>query len=315
MRNEWWKRWFIAPLLAIALVVAGCSADEPTSTEQENEAVVEPFMTMEDATGETVVLEREPETIATLLPSNTEIVYALGLGDRVVGVSEFDTYPEEVEDVDVVSGMTLNVESLIEKAPDLVLAHEMQMDAAEGLNQLREAGIPVFVVKNASNFDETYETIAQIGELTNRTEEAEQIVATMQQRVDAVFEKTKAIETPRRVFIETSDVPDIYTAGANTFPDEMLSFLHAENVVTEDDWFAIDPEVIIERNPDVYIIMYDYVPDIVERVKARDGFSTIQAVRDDRVVQLDEDLMSRQGPRLVDGLEQLAEAIYPEWME
>src|SRR5699024_9548576 len=116
-----------------------------------------------------VVLEREPETIATLLPSNTEIVYALGLGDRVVGVSEFDTYPEEVEDVDVVSGMTLNVESLIEKAPDLVLAHEMQMDAAEGLNQLREAGIPVFVVKNASNFDETYETIAQIGELTNRT--------------------------------------------------------------------------------------------------------------------------------------------------
>ena len=211
--------------------------------------------------------------------------------------------------------MTLNVESLIEKAPDLVLAHEMQMDAAEGLNQLREAGIPVFVVKNASNFAETYETIAQIGELTNRTEEAEQIVATMQQRVDAVFEKTKAIETPRRVFIETSDVPDIYTAGANTFPDEMLSFLHAENVVTEDDWFAIDPEVIIERNPDVYIIMYDYVPDIVERVKARDGFSTIQAVRDERVVQLDEDLMSRQGPRLVDGLEQLAEAIYPEWME
>lgn len=315
MRNEWWKRWFIAPLLAIALVVAGCSSDEPTSTEQENEAVVEPFMTMKDAAGETVVLEREPETIATLLPSNTEIVYALGLGDRVVGVSEFDTYPEEVEDVDVVSGMTLNVESLIEKAPDLVLAHEMQMDAAEGLNQLREAGIPVFVVKNASNFDETYETIAQIGELTNRTEEAEQIVATMQQRVDAVFEKTKAIETPRRVFIETSDVPDIYTAGANTFPDEMLSFLHAENVVTEDDWFAIDPEVIIERNPDVYIIMYDYVPDIVERVKARDGFSTIQAVRDDRVVQLDEDLMSRQGPRLVDGLEQLAEAIYPEWME
>ena len=315
MRNEWWKRWFIAPLLAIALVVAGCSADEPTSTEQVNEAVVEPFMTMEDAAGETVVLEREPETIATLLPSNTEIVYALGLGDRVVGVSEFDTYPEEVEDVDVVSGMTLNVESLIEKAPDLVLAHEMQMDAAEGLKQLREAGIPVFVVKNASNFDETYETIAQIGELTNRTEEAEQIVATMQQRVDAVFEKTKAIETPRRVFIETSDVPDIYTAGANTFPDEMLSFLHAENVVMEDDWLAIDPEVIIERNPDVYIIMYDYVPDIVERVKARDGFSTIQAVRDDRVVQLDEDLMSRQGPRLVDGLEQLAEAIYPEWME
>lgn len=315
MRNEWWKRWFIAPLLAIALVVAGCSAEEPTSTEQKQETVVEPFIAMEDAIGETVVLEREPETIATLLPSNTEIVYALGLGDRVVGVSEFDTYPEEVEDVDVVSGMTLNVESLIEKAPDLVLAHEMQMDAAEGLNQLREAGIPVFVVKNASNFDETYETIAQIGELTNRTEEAEQIVATMQQRVDAVFEKTKAIETPRRVFIETSDVPDIYTAGANTFPDEMLSFLHAENVVTEDDWFAIDPEVIIERNPDVYIIMYDYVPDIVERVKARDGFSTIQAVQDDRVVQLDEDLMSRQGPRLVDGLEQLAEAIYPEWME
>ena len=311
--NERWKRWFLAPLLAVVLVLASCSADDPVSTGQE--AVVEPFITMEDATGETVVLEREPETIATLLPSNTEIIYALGLGERVIGVSEFDTYPKEVEEVDVVSGTTLNVESLIEKAPDLVLAHEMQMNASEGIDQLRQAGIPVFVVKNASNFEETYETIVQIGELTNRTEEAEAIVATMQQRVDAVFEKTKSIETPRRVFIETSDVPDIYTAGANTFPDEMLSFLHAENVVTEDDWFVIDPEAIIERNPDVYIIMYDYVPDIVERVKARDGFSTIQAIQDDRIVQLDEDLISRQGPRLVDGLEQLAEAIYPEWME
>ena len=162
------------------------------------------------------------------------------------------------------------------------------------------------------NFDETYETIEVIGQVTNKVDEAEKIIEEMKTKVDEIVAKTASVEQERTVFVETSPAPEIYTPGQGTFMQEMLDMIGAKNMVTEEDWIMIDPEEIVNQNPDVIVVMYDYVDTAVEDVYARAGFDTITAIQEERVVQVDENITSRTGPRLAEGLEAIAKAIYPE---
>ena len=146
--------------------------------------------------------------------------------------------------------MEFNVEKIVSMTPDIVFAHESMLGIGdEGLQQLRDAGINVFVVKNAADFEQTYETIKTIGQATGKTEEAETIVEDMKAKVEEVLAKTATVENKKRVFIETSDVPEIYAPGKNTFMQEILDMIGAENVVTEEGWVMISPEEIVEPEP------------------------------------------------------------------
>jgi len=178
--------------------------------------------------------------------------------------------------------------------------------------QLESAGVKVFVVKNAQDFNETYTTIEQLGRATGKLPEAEKIIADMKAKVEEVQAKVKDVE-PKNVFVEASDEPNIYTAGQGTFMNAMLEMIHAKNVAADgDNWYEIGAEQIITKNPDVIVVTYSYVPDILTKIPKRAGFDTINAVKNNAIVQVDESITSRQGPRLADGLEELAKAIYPE---
>ncbi|MCM3636433.1 ABC transporter substrate-binding protein [Sporosarcina luteola] len=317
-----WQLWLTAILATFLLAACGTdnaekdnkSATENTQKEEQTAEAAFPI-TLTDAVGNEITLEKAPETIVSMIPSNTEILFALGLNDEIVGVNDWDNYPEEALEKEKIGGQEFNVEKIVSMTPDIVFAHESMLGTSdEGLQQLRDAGINVFVVKNATNFDQTYETIKTIGQATGKTDEAETIVEDMKAKVEEVLAKTDKVKAKnmKRVFIETSDAPEIYTPGKNTFMQEILDMISAENVVTEDNWVMISPEEIVKQNPDVIIVMYSYVPDIVESVKNRDGFADITAVKEDAVVQVDENLTSRTGPRLALGLEEVAKAIYPE---
>ena len=270
-------------------------------------------VTLTDAVGNEITIEEAPATIVSMIPSNTEILFALGLNDEIVGVNDWDNYPEEALEKEKIGGQEFNVEMIVSMAPDIVFAHESMLGVGdEGLQQLRDSGITVFVVKNAADFEETYETIETIGKATGKSEEAATIVEDMKAKVEEVLAKTATVETKKRVLIENSDAPQIYAPGKNTFMQEMLDMIGAENIVTEENWVMISPEEIVSQNPDVILIMYSYVPDIIESVKNRDGFGDVTAVKEDAVVQVDEDITSRTGPRLAIGLEEVAKAIYPE---
>lgn len=270
-------------------------------------------VTLKDAVGNEITFEEAPKTIVSMMPSNTEILFALGLNEEIVGVNDYDNYPEEALEKEKIGGMEFNVEKIVSMQPDVVFAHESGLSTGEeGLQQIRDAGVQVFVVKNATNFEETYSTIEQIGQATGKTAEATTIIEDMKAKVADVIEKTGKVENKKRVFIETSDAPSIYAPGKNTFMQEILDMIGAENVVTEEDWVMISPEEIVNQNPDVIIVMYSYVPDIIESVKNRDGFGDITAVKEDQVIQVDENLTSRTGPRLALGLEEVAKAVYPE---
>lgn len=304
-----------------ALLLAGCGeeaapAQEETAPAETPAAGEAEFpVTLTDAVGEEVVIEEEPKAIVSMIPSNTEIAYELGLGDKMVGVSDFDNYPKETAEVEKIGGQEFNVEKIISLNPDVVLAHESGVAVGEaGLQQVRDAGIPVYVVQEATSFDEVYETISIIGQATGATEEAETLVSDMEAEVAEVKEQASAVEEPKSVFVEVGSTPDIYTTGSGTFIDEMLDIINAENIAADQEgWVSMDPEAIVDANPEVIISTEGaYVPDAVEKIKARSGFAEVAAVKEEEVYNVDSDQVTRSGPRLTAGLMELAKTVYPE---
>ncbi|MBY0121195.1 ABC transporter substrate-binding protein [Bacillus sp. S/N-304-OC-R1] len=312
-----------ALLLAIG-VLAGCgeSADKTKENAAEKETQVTQEekadfpVTIKDAIGKEVVIQSRPEKIVSLIPSNTEIAFGLGLGNEVVGVSDYDNYPAETADIEKIGGMEFNVEKIISLSPDIVLAHASSAHNSEaGLQQLRDAGIAVLVVNDAKNFDQVFDSINMIGTASGNKEEAEKLVTDMKAKLEDIKEKAKAIKDKdrKKVFVEVSPAPDIYAVGANTFMDEMLKMIHADNVVKEEGWPKMDPEAVIERNPDVIITTHGYyTEDPVGNVLGRDGWQDINAVKNKQVIDVDSDTVTRSGPRIVEGVELLAKAIYPD---
>jgi iron complex transport system substrate-binding protein len=238
----------------------------------------------------------------------------------MVGVSDYDNYPEEVEEIDKVGAMELNIEKIISLSPDLVLAHASALGSQEeALEQLRDADITVFVVADAQSVDETYKAMKAIGKITGAGDKADEIIADMKDGFAAIEEKTAEIKDKDRktVFMETSPAPEIFTAGANTFWQELLDMVHADNAAgDEDGWAQLDPEAIVELNPDVILTTYgSFVDKPVEQVLEREGFGEVTAVKEKQVYDIQEDIVSRPGPRLVEGAEEIAKAVYPELYE
>ena len=313
-----WQLWLATALAAILLTACGQEEAKPTKdatpeTEQGKETKFP--LTVKDVTDNEITLEEPPKAIVSMIPSNTEILYALGLEEEIVGVSDFDNYPEEAASKEKIGGMEFNVEKIISLNPDLVLAHESALGTWDaGLTQLRDAGIQVYTVTNAESFDATYETIEEIGKVTNKSAEATKIVEDMKAKVKDVQEKTANVETKKNVLVEISPEPEIYSPAGNTIMNEMLTMINAENVIADlDGWVKMNPEEIVKRNPDVILTTYGaYTPDATNLVLNRNGFADVTAVKNKAVADVDADLTGRMGPRLADGLEVLAKAIYPE---
>ncbi|GKU84666.1 ABC transporter substrate-binding protein [Niallia sp. NCCP-28] len=304
-----------ALMLAVG-VLAGCG--ETKTEEKENVTQTEAAfpVTIKDAVDKEVVIDDKPEKIVSLIPSNTEIAFALGLGDEMVGVSDYDNYPKETANIEKIGGTEFNVEKIISLKPDLVLAHASSAhNSTEGLQQLRDAGIDVLVVNDATNFAGVYESIDMIGKATGETKEANELVDDMKEKMTDI--KDKAAKTAEKdqksVYIEVSGEPSIYTTGKNTFMQEMLDMINAKNVVTEEGWIQVDQEAIIKANPDVIITTYgSYATENpVDKVLDRKGWADVTAVKEKAVADVDSDTVTRSGPRLVEGVEELAKAVYP----
>lgn len=295
----------------------GAASNEGTTSEKNNSSDAEYPLTLTDAIDNEVTLEEEPERIVSLMPSNTEITFALDQGDKVVGVTDNDTYPEEVSDIDTVGDMEFNVEKIISLEPDIVLAHEsLVASSQESLDQLSDADIEVFTVEDATEIDTTYETIKNIGQIVGAKDQAEQLVTEMREDFTELEEITSEVseEDRQSVFFEISPSPDIYTAGQDTFLDELLQIVNADNAAGDQEgWVEMDPEAIIELDPEVIVTTYgDYVEDTTDEVTSRDGFKDVDAVKNERIYDVDSDKVSRPGPRLTDGAKEIAEVVFPE---
>lgn len=295
------KLWILLSLVMLILVACGQNDQHKQEDKQSNQS---------DSNSK----EHSYKRIVSLMPSNTEILYELGLGKDVVGVSTVDDYPKDVKKgKKQFDTMNLNKEALLKVKPDLILAHESQKGTSKKvLDSLEKNGVKVVYVKDAQSLDQTYETFKQIGKVTGREHEANELVDETKHNVEKVIKSVPRHHRSQSVFMEVSSKPEIYTAGKHTFFDDMLAQLDAKNSFSNiEGWKPVDKESIIKKNPDILISTEGLSKsDYYKVIKKRDGFRQIKAVKNGRIETVNGDEISRPGPRIDEGLKQLRDAIY-----
>lgn len=329
MKNKPHLIRLILVLIALVTVITACGSPaapaSPTSIPTqalvaETQAPSSPTpeqLTFTDGLDRQVTLGKPAQKIISIAPSNTEILYALGAGSQVIGRDSFSDYPEEAKALPDVGGGwgELNTEQIVSLQPDLVLA--AQINTAEQVKTLEDLGLTVFYLANPKDFDGLYTNLQTVARLTGRQTEAETLIASLKKRVHTVQEKVAPLSNHPLVFYELDSTnPNApYTSGPGTFIDLLINMAGAENLgsTLQAEWAQVSVEELIKRNPDM-ILLGDYVYGGIkpEDVAARPGWGAIKAVKEGKILPFDDNLVSRPGPRLVDGLEALVKALHPD---
>jgi len=271
-----------------------------------------------DGMGREVVLPGSAQRIVSIAPSNTEILFAIGAGDQLVGRDEVSDYPPEALEV-VSIGSTygeLNTEAILALEPDLVLA--ATITSPEQVQTLETLGIPIFLLANPEDFSGLLENIKVVGILTGHETDAEALADELEARIEAV---TRRVEDAKRVSVfyevDGTDPTAPWTTGAGTFQDVLIGLVGGENIAVDiAGWGQMSLEEIVTRDPQVVIFGEGpWVPTTVESFLGRSGWEEIAAVVDGCVYGIDTNWVDRPGPRLVVALEQMALMIHPELFE
>ncbi len=324
----------IAIVLIAALTLTGCAATTDTTTTpaatsqipttpptQQAAATTSAAptttaategITITDDIGRMVKFTSSPQRIISLSPSNTEVVYALGLQDRLIGVTTYDNYPPEAKDKPQVSGYSeVDVEKIVALQPDLILADDIHK--AEVVPALEKLGMKVVVLRPGT-IQQVFDNLNLLGKITGTGDKAASLVATLQQRVKAVTDKIAAGTTKPRVLYVTWYDP-IWTAGDDTMIGDLLAKAGATNIASDVSGYAtITLEEAIQRNPQIIIVMSSMGVDneSLKYVNSEPRFAATDAVKNKQTFEIDADIFGRTTPRIVDGLETLAKLIHPE---
>ncbi|MEG0388552.1 MAG: ABC transporter substrate-binding protein, partial [Niameybacter sp.] len=264
-----------------------------------------------DSTGTTITLNEEPQKIVSLAPSTTEILGALGISDKVVGRTKYCNYPETIQDATDVGGTSNpNVETIVALQPDLVVASTHVSD--EVIAKLREINIPVAFLNEQENFEGTYSAIENIGLLVGCTEEAKIVVEGMRTQIEETIEKVNALnkEEKPRVYYAVWYGDSDSTAGGDTFIGEMIRLAGGENIAQDVEGWSISKEKIVEGNPEMIIVPAGN--GIKEGMETTDFYKDLTAVQEGHIYEINQDMISRQGPRLAEAFVALAKIINPE---
>ena len=284
-------------------------AEQPEDEQPESKAV-----TVTDMTGHEITLDEPATRIVALTPSDCEILYAIGAGDTIVGRGKYCDYPAEVQEITAVeSGADTNLEQIIALQPQLLIMSTMaQTD--EQVQQLEAAGIRV-AVSDAQDIAGVYTAIEMIGELVGKQDEAAQLIDSMKQTFAAVSEN--AGDGTKSIYFEESPLEyGLWTAGSGTFMDEIATMLGLKNCFADvEGWAQISEEQVLERNPDYIVTISMYYgegPTPEEEIMARPGWENVTAVKDQKILNLPDNELSRPGPRLADGAQALYDFVNAE---
>lgn len=265
-----------------------------------------------DALGREVILQSEPKRIVALAPSITEILYFIGLGDRVVGVTRFSNYPPETRDKPKVgSYIDLNIEKIIDLAPDLVIG-TIDGNRKSVVDLLEQAGIPVFIT-NPTKIEGIIETIAEVGKVCGVKERAESLADDLSRRIKIVYNRVNKLSRPT-VFLQINLKP-IMTVNRETFLNDLIQAAGGRNLAANEpiNYPRLSLEEVIQRKPEIIIISSMERSGQFEQARLNWlTWKNIPAVQNGRVYLIDSDLIDRPSPRIVLGLETMARMIHPE---
>jgi iron complex transport system substrate-binding protein len=290
--------WFPVAILSLALALTACTPSGQT-----------PVNYVFDDLGRLVAINGTPQRIISLAPSNTEILFALGLGDKVVGVTDYCDYPPEALNKTKVGGyVNPDIEKIVALNPDLILvAYGTPMDV---INTLAGLGLTVYGIKT-TDLDDLLNDIRRVGEITDKEVEAQALTSEMESRIQVVTNQTQELEQRPKVFYIVWHDP-LWTAGPGTFINELIEKAGGVNICQNITGYAqISLEDVLASNPEIIIASeesYDWAMNATE-------LASTNASQTGRIYTLDDDLVQRPGPRLVKGLEWFAYLIHPEIFE
>jgi iron complex transport system substrate-binding protein len=301
--------------LSFALVTGGCSAagggapaanSGPAAPAVATPAAVFP-VTVTDDLGRSVTIERQPERIVSLAPGDTEILYALALLPKVVGVTTMDDFPSLVKEMPKVGDfMTPNLEKIAAAKPDLVMVTGGIQTTT--IKKLEGLGAKVVAV-DPNSVEKLYASIEMVGRATGTPAGASSVVATMRGEVASFTAAVKGLPT-KTCFVEIAQNP-IYTTGSGTLIDDLIRLAGGTNVVKQKGYVGYSLEQLLKDDPQVYFVTKGSMSDPAGLAK-RPGFDKLSAVVNKRVYVLDDDLVSRPGPRIALGLRAIAADLHPE---
>ena len=298
--------------LALGLLLSACGPSAPIVPAVET-------MTFTDDLGNTIELTGYPGKIVSLSPSTTEILFAIGAGEQVVGRDEFSVYPDAALEVTSVGAMwdELPSEAILALEPDLVVA--AQIISEDQVVALRDLGLNVYWQANPTSYEELWENLRDFGRLTGREAKTETLIADLEARVKAVQDKIAPVSERPSVFYEldATDPSNPWTAGSGTFIDYIIAQAGGTNAASalQGDYAQLSSEQLIAVDPEVILLadaLYGVTP---ESVAARPGWDVITAVKQNALYPIDPNMMSVPGPRLVDALEETARLLHPELFE
>ena len=299
-----------ALILATALALGGCgSTDEATDP---GDAVADATfpVTVTDDNGDAVTIEAPPERIVSTAPANTQMLFALQVGDRVVGVNSLDDYPPEVADIDKVGDYQVNTEAVMALSPDLVVGYSGN---EEGLAPVSAAGAAVLIF-NPTSVEGIYANITAIGQAVGETQRAADVVADIKSAVEILAEDAADAGEAPSVFY---DLGDLYSAGAGSFVDELLTLANATNVAAADAsagaWPQFTPEQLVAADPDIVLLSGLAYPT-VEQFTTDARFAGLRAVQEGKVFIVEAEfdkLVTAPGPRIAEGLSALVMILHP----
>lgn len=264
-------------------------------------------VTIDSAAGE-VVIAAQPTAIVSLSPTATEMAYAIGAGDQIAAVDTYSNYPPEAPE-GTLDGFSPDLEAILAASPDLVLTSGLPEDISAGLTA---AEVPVLVLPAAASFDDTYDQIGQLGIATGHIDGAADANASLRSGIEEVLASLPESEEPVKVFHEIDD--SFYTATSASFIGQVYAELGFENIADAADdgsgFPLIDGETIISGNPDL-IVFTDQAAYSTEDIAARPGWDGISAVSNNRIVQVNADIASRWGPRIIEFMQAIVDVLAP----
>ena len=269
-----------------------------------------------DGLKRTVTLNSPAARVISLAPSNTEILFAIGAAGQVLGRDTFSDYPAKAKNLPDIGGSNgkYDFEKIATLKPDLVIASEL--NTPDQVKALEDLHITVYYLSNPTDLEGMYANLVLVGELTGHKTQAESLVASLRQRVKTVQDKISGVTSRPTIFYELDATAPSkpFTAGPTTFIDQMIQLAGGVNIAGSlpNPWPQLSLEEILVKNPDMILLGDAAYGNSPEQVKQRTGWTDLKAIKDGNIQVFDDNLVSRPGPRLVDGLEILAKLIHPE---
>lgn len=298
----------LAVLTTLAMVAPAGVASSGAATAQE-ELTCEYPLELEDATGETVTIEEEPDSVVALGPSDAQILHEIGAEEKLVGmpVGPFTDYLDADEDLDITQddGATVVAEEIVDRDPDVVIAANIY-ENNDVVDTLRDAGLTVYVSPTDESLDGIAENVQLIGELVGECDGAEAALEEMDERLSIIEAAVEDEAHPLAYYA----MGDGFTTGANTFQDEILTTAGVENIAAEaglEGWTEISEEVVVEQDPEW--IIYDAAQD---EPPVGEGAMATTAYQNDQFVEVDGSFMSQPGPYVLHAIEEIVETVHPE---